>query len=476
MRDLCIATSRRDEEQVYQELYRRADTGEPYLLEIDLEKETRKKHKLSPAAARDVMRQWEIAQAGELRRPGKRGILSIRPSRERGYKLKCGGLFLENSEGKPKTREFHRRAGLNIIEVAESLGYRDKLKPAKHGKKMICINPDHQETKPSLYLNGKKDCFHCFGCGIAGGIVKFYALAKGISPEQAGAAMQSQDIRIKTSEARGTHKPRRNKPKRAGYSHIYEAFIKHLQGYEPERRAVEYLHQERLLTEETIKQFNLCILPAADTAEYKQAREFLLATFKRAGLEQAGIFDGSGRVAFYQHRIIIPVMQDFKVMGLQGRYFDKAGNTEPPERDGKYKNTAGGEFKGILFNGDILRIAEPGDRVILCEGAFDTMLCYQEQRRKLRATVDEAEPVAVGIFSLTAWTEQNIKELAKYDLTIALHRDKDQKTGQETRQSIEARRNIAEIYNRNTGRDAEAWRLPLGVDICELYKRRRSNG
>ena len=290
---------------------------------------------------------------------------------------------------------------MNIIEVAESLGCR--LLPAGKGKKMICIYPDHQETRPSLFLDGERNCFYCQGCKRSGGVIKFYALARGISPEQARAELRSQNIGIKRSEARGTYRPRENKPKRAGYSHIYKAFIKHLQGYEPERRAVEYLQQERLLTEETIKAFNLCVLPGADTAEYQQVREFLLEAFTPEELKQAGILDNSGRVAFYQHRIIIPVMQDFKVMGLQGRYFDKAGNTEPPERDGKYKNTAGGEFKGILFNGDILRIAEPGDRVILCEGAFDTMLCYQEQRRKLRATVDEAEPVAVGIFSLKAW-------------------------------------------------------------------------
>jgi len=363
---------------------------------------------------------------------------------------------------------------LNIIELAEKLGYR-LLSAGTGKKKMFCIYPEHQETRPSLYLYETTDSFYCFGCRRGGkGIDKFYAVARGISPEQARAELESQNISIKRSEARGTYRPRENRPKRAGYSHIYEAFIKHLQGYEPERRAVEYLQQERLLTEETIRAFNLCILPGADTAEYQQVRGFLLEAFTPEELKQAGIFDKTGRVVFSRHRVIIPVIEEGKFIGLQGRYFDKACNTQPPVIEGKYKNTAGGVFTGVLFNGDILRTAEPGDKVVICEGAFDTMLCYQEQRRKLRDLV-EKEPVVIGVVSLTAWTEENIKSLVKYDLMIALHRDKDQTTGQETSQSIEARDKIRAIYYKATGREPEVLRLPIGVDICE-YLRRRSNG
>jgi len=57
--------------------------------------------------------QADFLTRGNSGEPGKRGVLSIRPSRERGYKLKCGGLFSENSEGKPKMRELHRRPDFN---------------------------------------------------------------------------------------------------------------------------------------------------------------------------------------------------------------------------------------------------------------------------------------------------------------------------------------------------------------------------
>ncbi len=59
---ICIATSRQDDEPVYQELLRTAETGEPYLLEIDLERNKRKRRKISLAQARKILREWEISQ------------------------------------------------------------------------------------------------------------------------------------------------------------------------------------------------------------------------------------------------------------------------------------------------------------------------------------------------------------------------------------------------------------------------------
>ena len=83
---------------------------------------------------------------------------------------------------------------MNIIELAEKLGYR-LLSAGTGKKKMFCIYPEHQETRPSLYLYETTDSFYCFGCRRGGkGIDKFYAVARGISPEQARAELRSQNI------------------------------------------------------------------------------------------------------------------------------------------------------------------------------------------------------------------------------------------------------------------------------------------
>lgn len=359
---------------------------------------------------------------------------------------------------------------MDIIELAEWLGYR----PRKEGKyyKIKCIIPGHTDKEPSLYLDKKRNTFLCYGCNESGGFLEFYALATGTTKDQAKTDLKTQNISIDNTGQGITPQTIKEKPERAEYSHIYEVFIKHLRAIKPEQRAIDYLHNERLLTDETIERFNLCILPPGDTAEYKETRELLLKTFTTEELIQAGLLDHNNRIAFCLHRVIIPIRKEGELIALQGRYFDKVGDTKPPTRIGKYKNTLGGKYKGIFLNIDILKIYEDGDKVILCEGVFDTMLCYQEQRRKLRADITESEPAVIGVISATAWTEENIKSLAKYDLTIALHRDK-AKNGQETKQSIENRNKIIEIYKKASKREAVVLRLPLGVDICEYYKARR---
>ena len=58
-----------------------------------------------------------------------------------------------------------------IMDLADSFG----IEPI--GKKLrIC--PFHEDTNPSLSLSDEKGLFHCFGCGVSGGVVKFYAMLK----------------------------------------------------------------------------------------------------------------------------------------------------------------------------------------------------------------------------------------------------------------------------------------------------------
>lgn len=58
-----------------------------------------------------------------------------------------------------------------IIDIADYFG----LKPIG---KNIRICPFHADKNPSLSLSNEKSCFHCFGCGEKGGIIKFYAMLK----------------------------------------------------------------------------------------------------------------------------------------------------------------------------------------------------------------------------------------------------------------------------------------------------------
>ncbi len=328
-------------------------------------------------------------------------------------------------------------------------------------KKMLCIFHEDRKT-PNLTLYGEDNRFYCFVCGggpenNGGDIYDFYAKAKNITRDQAIAELKDQDIKI--TPARVKHKGQQITQDRGKYSGIYKAFIDYLREQnknKPEQAAMYYLHKTRLLTDETIKRFYLCILPEG-RREYLKVKKHMTDRFTVEELQQAGILNkGNTGLRFIRHRVIIPIIENCKVIGLKGRYFYK-GTAEAPARQ-TYKTTAG--LRGVLFNGDILKTIEPGDRVILCEGEFDTMLCYQEQRLKKRG-IDEREPVAVGLLSTAYWTEETIKRLKDYELHLILDNDT---------AGDRATKAIQKLYKEMTGKEPPAYDLKGCKDVTDYYR------
>jgi len=346
---------------------------------------------------------------------------------------------------------------LDIIELAEQLGFR--LSPGGQGaKKMLCIF--HQDTKtPNLTLYRDNDRFYCFACGAMGYIEEFYAKVEGITPEQAIAKLQGQNIDIKRTQARGLHRQGQTTQDRGQYSEVYKVFIDYLREQnksKPDIEALNYLHKVRLLTDETIELFKICILPEGKR-EYQKVKKYMTDRFAVEELQKAGILQKHNtQIRFLRHRIIIPVTENFQYIGLKGRYYYKRTAQAPESR--KYTTTAG--LRGVLFNGDILKTADPGDRVILCEGEFDTMVCYQEQRRKPRDP-DKKEPVVIGVLSTSYWTEENIRRLSGFKLVVAFDNDT---AGNREREKIQ------KLYESLTGEKAGYIELPAGCDITDYYR------
>lgn len=63
------------------------------------------------------------------------------------------------------------KGNLKITDIADDFG----LKPLRR-KLRIC--PFHEDKNPSLSLDNNKGIFNCFGCGVKGNIITFYAMLK----------------------------------------------------------------------------------------------------------------------------------------------------------------------------------------------------------------------------------------------------------------------------------------------------------
>jgi len=340
------------------------------------------------------------------------------------------------------------KSSISIIEIAEREGLR--LKKSGSGLyKSLC--GFHSETKPSLTFDINKNLFRCYSCQEHGDVINFYAKKHGLSNQEAIKQLTN-STGIKRAE-KGLVSPKRAEPKKKQLKlspdGVYRALKEFCGELDPESRA--YLtSQSRGLTDDTIKQFSIFSIK-----DYKKARQFLINKFLLEDLQSLVLFSGNkgkqpkqgtNRFLFSRHKIIIPLIENGKITAIRGRYFYK-GQTEPGYHFGKYHSTAG--VMGKLFNADILKTLEKGDRVYLCEGEFDTMILQQNGHN------------AVGLLGVGNYSDETIKRLNDFDLMVAF--DDDERGRKEAEK-------ISNIFYKQTRRVADREKLPDGIkDITELF-------
>jgi DNA primase len=223
-------------------------------------------------------------------------------------------------------------------------------RPAGHGQEFVGLCPLHSETRPSFYVNARKNLFYCHGCGQGGDLVRFVQLSRHLSFRQSLAYLAQQSA-----------------PPPDSTDVLEQATAFYQQQLDHYLEALHYLRQRGLHDPALIKEMRIGYAPGGNLRRHLTAQGYSFALLQRLGL-----LNSQGHDAFYR-RVIFPCCQDGHVINLYGRSIAAAF----PHR------FLPGSKGGLYAWEQVQQVPE----VILVEGLFDYAVLWQAGFRHLTCSL-----------------------------------------------------------------------------------------
>jgi DNA primase len=203
----------------------------------------------------------------------------------------------------------------------------------------VGLCPLHPETRPSFYVNARKNLFFCHGCGRGGDLIRFVELSQKVSFRQSVAYLQQQIPPVADADLL---------EKAAAFYQLQ--LHRH-----PE--AVQYLQQRGLCDASLIAALGIGYAPGGNLRAHLTAKGYGFDV-----LRDIGLINAQGRDTFCR-RVIFPLRRQGHILNLYGRSVGAA-----------FPHRLLPRAKGGLFAWDAVRGC---DAVILVEGLFDLAVLWQ---------------------------------------------------------------------------------------------------
>jgi len=212
--------------------------------------------------------------------------------------------------------------------------------PTGPGAEFLGLCPLHTETRPSFYVNARKNLFYCHGCGQGGDLLRFVQLSRQLSFRQSLAYLQQQSAAPADPDA--------------VLEQAATFYQKQLDRY-PE--ALHYLKQRGLHDPATIQELRIGYAPGGSLRRHLTTQGYSFDFLRGLGL-----LNSQGLDAFYR-RVVFPCLKGSRVINLYGRSL----TTAFPHR---FLHGS----KGGLYAWDQVQQCP---EVILVEGLFDYAVLWQ---------------------------------------------------------------------------------------------------
>lgn len=260
------------------------------------------------------------------------------------------------------------RSKNDIVDVIS--GY---VKLQKKGASYWGCCPFHNEKTPSFSVNGARQMYHCFGCGVGGNVFTFLMNYENESFQEAVKTLaQRAGVKLPEAEYSPGMQAKRDKRERLLALNKEAATYFFYQLRSPVGAAgLQYL-KGRELSDETMRRFGLGYAEnsGAGLLRHLKNKGFEDELVMEAGL--ARFSEKAGLSSLFWNRVMFPI-QDARgrVIGFGGRVM---GQGEP-----KYLNspeTAVFDKRRNLYGLNFARTSRAGN-MILCEGYMDVIAMHQ---------------------------------------------------------------------------------------------------
>jgi len=221
-------------------------------------------------------------------------------------------------------------------------------RPAGHGSEFVGLCPLHPETRPSFYVNARKNLFYCHGCGQGGDLLRFIQLSRQLSFCQSLAYLQQHEA--------ASADPAVVLEQAGAFYH------QQLHRY-PEAR--HYLEQHGLHDPGTIQDLRIGYAPGGSLRRHLTAQGYSCDL-----LQQLGLLNARGCDAFYQ-RIIFPCHQSGRVVNLYGRSITAAVAHRflPGSKGGLYA------WESVQHCSEVILVEGLFDYAVLWQAGFHQVTC-----------------------------------------------------------------------------------------------------